>query len=175
MDEQLIASSPPPTHRNGAPPKPANPFDFDAAEIASPTQKEIRGIIWRGREYVLKLVSESEHIRYHNATSRHVRLQDGKMVGVTGGAELDSFLLSLCMFEVVTTQNGNEQLKPLKLAFLQSDHWIPAQIKALAEAARKLNGLQNTTPKTRRERIEALEKQLTELRAEEEAEEEVGN
>jgi hypothetical protein len=162
----------PPT-RNGT--TPDNPLDFDAKEAANPTRKEVRGIKWQGKEYVLKLVSEAEHIRYHNATSKHVRLQDGKMVGITGGAELDSFLLSLCMFQVGVSDQGNEVLRPVSLKILQSTHWIPEQIKVLADEARKLNKLVAVTPQTRRERIEALERQLADLREQEEAEAELGN
>lgn len=142
-----------------------NPFDFDAQEAADLTPKEIRGIKWKGRNYVLKEATEDAHIKFTNARIRAARMEDGKLTALAGGAEVEALLVSLCLFEIGERPDGSEVLKPVAEQTIRSQ-WPPRYIRKLFEEAKRISDIDQPDKKTLDQRIADKEKELEKLRAE---------
>jgi hypothetical protein len=137
---------------------PGNPFDFDAQEAADLTPREIRGIRWRGKEYVLKRASEADN--------SNGRLEQGGGVAILGGGELPSLLVGLCLYEILQRLDGSEQLKQVGEHAVRAQ-WPPHYIEKLYEQAKRISRIDQPDARQRAERIAELEKELARLREEE--------
>lgn len=157
---------------NGVAPVAAvNPFDFDRRVELDTTPREVRGIRWKQRDYVLKSCPEKGHVKFTDAKIKYARMNDGKLVGLSGGGELPSLLLSFCLFRLTLRPDGSEALQPLAQQHIQ-DEWPPHFVAELFEEAKRISHIDQPDPKTRTQRKKELQAQLAEIEAEERKERE---
>jgi hypothetical protein len=145
---------------------PGNPFDFDAQDAADPLPREIRGIRWRGKEYVLKRATETDNIKYNNARMRNGKLEQGGSVSILGGGELPTVLVGLCLFEILPRPDGTEQHKQVGEHAVRQQ-WPPHFIDKLFEQAKRISRIDQPDAKQRAKRVEELEQELARIREEE--------
>lgn len=139
-------------------------FDFDAEEEADLTPKEIRGIKWKGKEYLLKRADEGANIIFTNARIAAARMDDGKLVALKGGGEVSALLVSLCLFEIgqrPKEAGGGELLKPVAEKTVRS--WPPHIVNRLFEKAKKISHIDQPDKRTLEKQIEDLDKQRAKL------------
>lgn len=105
-------------------------FDFEEIEID-------------GKPYVLREPSGDAATKWRNTTTSGARLADGKVVGLSGIADADPLLVSLCLFECYENR-GQTMERPVTL--LQVRSWPDRIQKELAEAAKRLGNLVEKTP-----------------------------
>jgi hypothetical protein len=147
-------------HANGV--APPNPYDFDALDEADLTPKEIRGIKWRKRNYVLRQASADAVIKFNNARIKQGRMDDGKLVAINGGGELPAFLVSMCLFEVgVRAADGAEVFKPIPEQLLRAT-WPHQYIDKLFEDAKRISHIDDDR-RTIDQKIRDAEKALKKL------------
>jgi hypothetical protein len=154
-----------------AAPTQENKYDFDRRVELDATPREIRGIRWKGRDYVLKSCPEKGHVKFTDAKIKYARMNDGKLVGLSGGGELPSLLLSFCLFRVVLRPDGSEAFQPLTQQHIQDD-WPPHFVQELFEDAKRISHIDQVSPKTRAERKKELLAELAQIDAEERKERE---
>lgn len=144
---------------------PASEWDFDAQDAQDLTPKEVRGIKWRGREYVLRAASADAVIKFNNKRFQQARMDDGKLVAVAGGAELPYFLVGMCLYEVsIKPADGSELLKAVREDVLRAV-WPPHFIDKLYAKALEISHIDDDS-RNLDKRIADLEKQLKRLYAE---------
>lgn len=144
--------------------QPANPYDFDALDAQDLTPKEIRGIRWRKREYVLKAASADAVIQFNNKRFQQARMDDGKLVAIAGGAELSYFLVSKCLFEVGARPDGSEVHKALNEQLLRAT-WPNHFVDKLFNDAKRISHIDDDA-RTIDQKIADCEKELAKLRKE---------
>lgn len=99
----------------------------------------------QGKRYVLREASEDAVRRWRNAGSRGLRMEDGKVVGLDDQGDLNSLLVSLCLFEadedgsVRASKNGNPVAVPL--AVVRS--WQGRVVKKMFDWVSEASGLRD--------------------------------
>ena len=107
---------------------------FDDNDLA-PREVQVK---IRGEDYVLREADAFAAIRFRNAAVAGMRMKDGKVVGVEGIANLESLLLSMCLFKV-EQKNGERVLAKVTEGFVLK---LPSRIsKQLFEQAKKISEL----------------------------------
>lgn len=142
-----------------------NPFDFDERTRLDMTAREVRGIKWQGRDYVLKPVNEKGHTIYADAKARALRMADGKLIGIDKIGTLPSLLVSLCLFVVVKRPDGTEAFQPMSQTAIQ-EKWPPHYVAELYKKAAEISHIDRNENKTLDKEIEELETKLKLLRSE---------
>ena len=140
----------------------SNPFDFDAREKTSLQPKEIRGIMWQGKEHVLKRASEGANAEYVDEKIKQARMNDGKLVGLAGGGKLPSLLVSRCLHRIVLRPDGTEAYQPISQKALL-EQWPPEYVQELFEAAKRISAIDQPPKKSKAEQIRELRAKLAEL------------
>lgn len=102
-----------------------------------------------GKVYTLKEASGAAGTRYRNKLAEAFRLTDGKVSGISGAADAESLLVSLCLFD--------ENNKQVSISTVTS--WPDRVQKQLAKRIKEVSELEEL------DTAENLEKQLTELQA----------
>lgn len=71
---------------------------FDDADLTPHKEKVVMGrdIYW------LHEALEEDVVKYNNARAKSARMVDGKVVGVDGAADIEPFLVSLCLYKATT-------------------------------------------------------------------------
>lgn len=64
------------------------------------SEVRINGILKDGKQYVLRGASGDAAIKYRNAVLNKMTLEDGKVSKLSGMADTEKLLVSLCLFEV---------------------------------------------------------------------------
>ncbi len=141
-----------------------NRFDFDAREAADLSPKEVRGIRWKGKEYVLRQASEDANVQFTDAKIKHARMNDGKLVALSGGGELASLLLSRCLFRITIRPDGTEAFQPVTAQSIRNE-WPPHYVADLFEEAKRISHIDQPAKKNKALRLKELEAELAELRA----------
>ena len=110
-----------------------------------------------GEEYLLRETSGDASVKYDNARLDRYEYQDGKLAKVKDLGDLEPLLVSLCLF----MSDGKTPVSELTIR-----SW-PARVqKSLYNRAREISGM-NETPKTIKEQIALLQKQLAEAESRE--------
>lgn len=144
-----------------------NPYDFDARAQADLTPHRIDGIKWKGKTYCLVATNERGSTVYNNAKAKAFKMDDGRLVGLNGGGELPSLIVSLCLFEVTNRKDGTEALRPISQESVQRD-WPPHFVQELSKDALRISHIDQPDRKARAKRISELERELRLLRSEDE-------
>lgn len=97
------------------------------------TPKEERHRIG-GKDYLLVEPSEDAACRWRNLATSKAKMQDGKVVGMDGIADVQPYLVSLCLFE--ETEKG---LLPVPLTTVRG--WPARVVKFLFDRAKSLGDL----------------------------------
>jgi hypothetical protein len=109
-----------------------------------------------GKKYVMKEASGDTGCKYRNRLLNSTRMSgEGKPIGFTNYADVEPYLVSLCVFERVDS-NDKSKDKPVKEAEVRS--WQNRVVKELHEKIIKISDLQDQ-PET----IEEIDKQIKEL------------
>lgn len=87
-----------------------------------------------GRDYTLVEPSEDAACRWRNLATSKAKMQDGKVVGMDGIADVQPYLVSLCLFE--ETDKGRVAV-PLSVI----RGWPARVVKVLFERAKELGDL----------------------------------
>jgi hypothetical protein len=106
------------------------------------------------KRYVLREASEAAAATYRNAGLRSARMNDGKVVGIEGAADVQALLVSLCLFHFVAGKDGQQLPIPVSLEAVRS--WPARVVLKLFERAKQISDLDET------ETREVLEKRLAE-------------
>lgn len=139
-------------------------FDFDAQDQLDLTPKEIRGIKYQGKEYLLRPTDEDGFIKFNDRRMQFFKVTDGKYTQITGGSNVSTFLLSLCLFEIIQKPDGSEGYKPVPEMALRK--WKPHHIQKLFEKAKEISYIDRPDKRTRDQKILDLEKELAKLKKE---------
>lgn len=108
-------------------------------------------VIVGDKKYILREASGDAACKYRNNLLKSTKMSpDGKVQSVEGLADIEPFLVSLCLFEV--TEKGD---KPVALHTIRS--WPNRVQKALFEEAKRISYLDDI------ETVESLNKQIDEL------------
>lgn len=107
-----------------------------------------------GAAYVLQEASAGAGRDYRNAQTKTFKIADGKMTGMENTADLDLFLVSLCLFKVMEVPGV---LSPVPLITLQE--WPDKVVSALSAKAKEISDLEDKdTVDTVDKKIAALQK-----------------
>lgn len=120
---------------------PSNPFDFDAADAADLTPREIRGVRWQGRDYVLREASADACIKLTDARLRAGILDNNRLVGTHGGAAIPYMFVSHCLFECKPRSDGTEALRPVSEQELRTK-WKHAFVLQLFDEAVRISRIE---------------------------------
>lgn len=129
-------------------------FDFDSMPDLEP--KTVRGIKYRGKSYVLRTASAGAGVKFKNARLRALRMDDGKLVAFEGAADVEPLLVSLCVFELVRTEDGREVEKPVDEAVVRG--WPGEMVKKLFDKAMELSPFLEDSPT-----VDGLTKEIARL------------
>lgn len=120
-----------------------------------------------GKKYVLREPSEAAALRYRDACIRGAKMEDG-VVTMGAVAEAQPLLVSLCLFEIISEQNGEPKNVGVSLQTIKG--WPTRVVKPLFEAAKEMGGLNEGTPEELEKAIAKLQKQLAKARTKDDAE-----
>ncbi len=139
-------------------------FDFDQhPPIRIPIKYE-------GNDYILREATEQVQRDYQNLGIRlSKQVQDGKISSVEGLGDLQSHLVSGCLFKI--DDKGKEI--PVKKQELFT--WTGKIVKKLFEKAKEISGIASTTPEALRKQITLLQGQLDKMESEPDQEEQSKN
>ena len=116
-------------------------LDFSSvAEIEVPVKV-------RDSTYTLREASGEAAAKYRSAAAACMKMVDGKTVGISGIGEVESLLVSLCLFD--------DKNKLVKRELINS--WPAKIVKALFERCKEISGLDEDAS------IESLKKQRDKL------------
>lgn len=108
--------------------------------------------------YILKEGMEEVNAKYQNYTSNMLKVgSDGKIIGVTNPNDAKTYLLSLCLFEVVESTKPGEprRLRAVPNSLIRS--WPTDRVSKLFEIAKKINHVDEE------ETLESIDKQIERL------------
>ena len=91
-----------------------------------------------GTAYVLQEATAGAARDYRNEQMKKFKISDGKMTGMEGAADLDLILVSLCLFQEMSTP-GVYQPVPL----IKVQEWPDRVVKALATKAKDISDLED--------------------------------
>lgn len=150
-------------------------FDFDARDQSNILPAELRGIRYKGKQYLIRKIQERERVRFENRKMSSIRFADqGNLASLTGGAEERVVLLSMCLYEIGVGKVGRGETHKL-VSETELLGWEPAYVAELFEAAKMLSGLEQPTRKTKEQRLAEAEKDVARLRKELEEDARRGN
>lgn len=109
---------------------------MDFGELA-PAEVPVR---YRGEEYVLVEPDEATAVKYRNRQVSSVRVEDGKMAGVSGVGELQAFLVSLCLFRLTPGDERKPGRSPVSYETVMG--WQAKVVRQLHARAVKLGDLE---------------------------------
>jgi hypothetical protein len=113
----------------------------------------------RNEDYILKEADGNVACQYRNASTRCARMNDGKVTGVDGVADVEPFLVSLCLFKVLSTGAR----VPVDVKVVRS--WPSRIIKPLFDRAKEISKLdEDDSEVSLTEQIKKLNERLTKLR-----------
>src|SRR5215475_1087381 len=104
--------------------------------------------------YVLREADENAARVFRNAAVRGAKMNDGKVVGIDGVGDIQSLLLSLCLFEKLPT--GEPKNIPVLLQVVRS--WPSRIVKPLFDKAKEISQL-DEKPAT----VDSVKKQIADL------------
>ena len=116
-----------------------------------------------GKKYILREADGDTACRYRNACLKCTKLgPDGKAQSVHGLADVDPFLVSLCLLQVVELADGKKNYKKVSLEFVRGR---PNRVqKALFKRAKKIGKLDEIDDKEALlEQKKEIEEQLTRI------------
>lgn len=120
--------------------------------------------------YILVEASEDAARKYRNAGARSARMADGKVIGVDGIADVQSLLVSLCVF--IPDDHGRVRLykddipdQRFRVELDTVRGWSAKTVKDLFNRIKEISDLnEDDTEETLAKRIEEDTKRLNELR-----------
>ena len=113
-----------------------------------------------GVQYLLREADEEAARKYRNACTKGVTLDDGKIVKVDGIADVQSYLVSLCLFEVLT--DGTTKNVPTILITIRT--WPARIVKWMFDWTVETSDLsEKPTADSLRKQIAKLQKQLDDI------------
>jgi hypothetical protein len=108
---------------------------FDDVDLAP---REVEVTI-RSEKYVIRELSLGQAITYRNASVACAKMRDGKVIGMEGIADLESLLLSLCLWKV-GEKNGERILMKVTRGFIEElPGRVASQLHAQAKEISELN------------------------------------
>lgn len=114
-----------------------------------------------GEEYILREASEGAVCQFKNALMRCTKMNsDGKVSFIENAADVEPFLVSLCLFKV--TEKG-----PIPVPLITIKAWTSRVVKPLFDKAKEISNLDDTkdTPDTLLDKITKLQEQRDKLMA----------
>lgn len=143
---------------------PRTDIDFDSLE---PIRIKVS---YRGKRYWLTEASEDAATKYRDRSIKAAKMYDGKVVGMEGGAEVEPFLVSLCLYEA-DPKDGSLRLTSLgdpnpeflvPMSVVKS--WPSRVVKPLYNRVREASDLTETdTVETVQKAIGKLQRKLRAL------------
>lgn len=127
-----------------------DPMDFDDLK---PVEIPVK---YRGARYLLLEGTEDAVRQYQNLIFKSTKLVDGKPSTVEGFADIESFLLSLCLVSVtVDPKTSMESRKPVSLADIRK--WPHKVIKPLVKRLKQISDLSRDN-----DDVDSLKKRIAE-------------
>lgn len=121
--------------------------DFDFSDLTPQTATVEIG----GRSFVLKEATEDQAVKFKNMSAKAAKFKDGDLTGIEGAANVEPYLLSLCMVEI--DPDGKE--KPVLESFVRT---LPSRVVSpLFDWVRDASGLGG------KDTVESIDKKLAEL------------
>lgn len=119
----------------------------------------------RHEPYVLTEASGDAAVKYRNAAMGGAKMLDGKVVGVSGVADVEPLLVALCLTKIVPLKDGGEDRRPVSVNTVRS--WPVRVQKALFNKVKEISeGLEEKeTEDTLRKRLADTQAKLDELLA----------
>lgn len=145
------------------------PLDFDdAAPHCEPVRVNGKVLYW------LHEASEGDAAKFTSARAKTARMVNGKVVGVEGGGEIPSLLVSLCLYradsngEMPRLKDGSPDVsRRIPQSVILS--WKPRMVQRLFERAKTISELgEQETEESLLKQVEEINERLKELRAEKE-------
>lgn len=122
------------------------PFDFDFSDLTPKTAT----VSFQGRSFVLKEATEDQAVKFKNMSAKAAKFKDGDLTGIEGAANVEPFLLSLTMVELI---DGKEM--PVQESFVRT---LPSRVVSpLFDWVRDASGLGG------KETLESVNKKLADL------------
>lgn len=103
------------------------------------------------KHYVLKEASESARAKYQSLAAKGTTVQDGKMTIGTHLGELNTFLVSQCLWEC---DEAGCPTKPVPESTIRN--WLSRVVSALADKAEEISGIKPQDSPERKALIAAL-------------------
>lgn len=108
-------------------------------------------------KFFLREATEDAARQYRNASVAAARMEDGKVVGVSGVGDIQSLLISLCLFTADTGKN-------IPLSVVRG--WPSRIVRPLFDKAKEISQLdEKDTAATLEEKITKLQEQLSSIKA----------
>ena len=113
----------------------------------------------KGKAYRLKEPTADVAAKYRSASARCARFSEGKMQSIDGVGDIEPYLVSMCLFEVLP--GGN--LKQVPIPTVRS--WKASIIRPLFDKAKEMGLLEEEkdTPKSLKKKITELQTRLRSL------------
>lgn len=126
----------------------------------------------RGHRYLVREASEDAARKYRNAGAQSARMQDGKVVGVVGIADVQSLLVSLCTYIPdadgrIRMLKGDDRPDPRYLVSLDKVRsWSSKTVQDLFEKIKKISDLgEEDTEESLSKTIQDATERLNKLQA----------
>lgn len=103
------------------------------------------------KAYVLKEASEATRAKYQSLAAKGTTMQDGKVTVGTHLGELNTFLVSQCLWEC---DEAGAAIKPVPESTIRN--WLGRIVKTLADKAEEISGLKPEDSPERKALITAL-------------------
>lgn len=119
---------------------------------------------YKGKKYLLIEANTEAARQFRNASSRGLKMQDGKVVGVEGAGDVEPLMISLCLFELYdVNENGQIVTKRRKLIREQINE-LPSRVaKRCFDTIMKISELNET--ETLDDKIKKRDKLDAEIKA----------
>lgn len=120
---------------------------------------------FRNRRFGLREATGDSAVKYRNAMLESTKLgPDGKPVSVKGMANIEPFLVSLCLIEYIADKDGKDRERPVSDTTLRG--WPNRVLKPLYEKCKEISALneEDETEEALTKKIEDLQKKLAIVR-----------
>lgn len=120
---------------------------------------------FRNRRFMLKEATGDAAVKYRNAMLESTKLgPDGKPVSVKGMANIEPYLVSLCLIELIADKDGKDRERPVSDTTLRG--WPNRVLKPLYDTCKEISALseEDDTEEAITKKIEDLQKKLAIVR-----------
>lgn len=122
-----------------------SPFDFTTSRLERPVTID-------GKSYILREASEEEARKFRSAAAKTARLNDGELVGVEGVGDMQSYLVSLCLF-------SEDKVTPVPIAVIRQ--WPTRIVRPMFDWIKEVSQLEEKPSREKMQKdLQRLQKEL---------------